>query len=91
VKKLFIAGIYDRTDVFQELGRLDTPADFIEQSLAVWDLEIANKVSIPTTAQLRDMALGGIISRERFRIEMGNRGYTPEYISWYEALWLEGE
>lgn len=88
VRKLYIAGIYDRTDVYTDLGKLDTPATFIEQSLDLWDLDIKAKVTIPTTAQLRDMAQEGIISEERFRSEMGKRGYVGEYVDWYVKLWL---
>lgn len=89
IKKLFIAGVYNATDVYEQLGKLDTPASFIEQSLDVWRLEQANKVSIPTVAQLRDMAQKGVIPWERWRVEMGNRGYSGEYISWYEQLYRE--
>ena len=88
VKKLFVAGVYGRNDVYAELGKLDTPASFIEQSLDVWDLDIKAKVSIPTTAQLRDLAQMEIISHDRFREEMSKRGYTDEYVDWYYQMWL---
>lgn len=88
VRKLYIAGIYDRSDVYAALGKLDTPAAFIEQSLDLWDLDIKAKVTIPTTAQLRAMAQKEIITEDRFRSEMAKRGYVPEYVNWYVQLWL---
>ena len=39
IKKLYIGGMIDRTDVFAQMGKLATPSNFIEQSLTVWDLE----------------------------------------------------
>jgi hypothetical protein len=89
VKEMFIGGIIDETEVFSELGKLDTPGAFIEQSIAVWRLEKKRKVVIPTTTQLRDMVLYEIISIDEFRLEMSNRGYSAKYIGWYEKLWFE--
>ena len=87
-KKLFIAGIYNRTDVFTQLGKIDTPGGFIEESLNVWDLEKTAKISIPTITQLKDMALQTVITVEEFTEELVNKGYTKKYINWYKKLWL---
>jgi hypothetical protein len=89
VRKLFIEGIYNRTDVFGELGRLDTPGTYIEQTLQVWDLEKKAKIRIPSVTQLRDMAQAEIISITQFRDELINKGYPDNYINWYISLWLE--
>jgi len=89
VEDLYVAGVYDRSDVFAELGKLDAPGSFIEQSLQVWDLEKRAKVSIPTTAQLRDMTLEGVISEQQFREQLALRGYSEQYADWYVQLWLE--
>lgn len=94
VKKLFMLGVYDRTNVFAELGKLDTPATFIHQSLEVWDLEKQGKVRIPAITQLRDMCKQGVISLGEFKTELENKGYQLKYINWYVQLWLgesEGE
>lgn len=88
VKDMFIGGIIDETEVFIELGKLDTPANFIEQSLSVWRLEKKRKVVVPTTTQLRDMVLGEVISIDEFNAEMANRGYSEKYINWYRKLWF---
>lgn len=89
VKKLFMLGEYTRTDVFSALGKIDTPATFIHQSLQVWDLEKLAKVRIPTITQLRDMVKGNVISIGEFRLQLGHKGYDSQYIDWYVALWLE--
>jgi hypothetical protein len=91
VEDLYIAGIYDRTDVFDQLGKLDTPAEFIEQSLMVWDVERDKKTSKPTTTQLRDFAQTGIITWDMFRDEMRFRGYPDKYIDWYIELYQSEE
>lgn len=89
IKALFLAGIYDRTDVLAKMGQLNTPPDVIRQSIAVWDLDKERKIVRPTVAQLRDMAQEEIITIEQWRIEMGNRRYSDKYINWYQELWLK--
>lgn len=87
VKKLYINGLYDRTDVFEQMGKLDTPSDVVYQSLEVWDLERELAVKIPSITQLRDMVLGGVISLNQFIEQMKNKKYNDKYINWYIALW----
>jgi len=89
VKALFIGGLYDRTDVFAQFGKLATPDAVIKQSLAVWDLEKERKVAVPTTTQLRDMVLEGVITVDTFITEMRNKKYPDKYINWYIGLWLK--
>ncbi len=91
IKELFVRGVISRTDVFSELGKLDTPGHFIEDSLAVWDLEKKRKVITPSLTQLRDMALKEIITSNEFVVELQNKGYNDKYIRWYEQLWFTGE
>jgi len=89
VQELFVRGIIGRTDVFTELGKLDTPGHFIEDSLQVWDLEKKRKIVTPSLTQLRDMALADVITRQEFRTELENKRYNDKYIRWYELLWFE--
>jgi len=91
VKALFIGGLYDRTDVFAKLGKIATPDAVIKQNLAVWDLEKERKVMVPTTTQLRDMVLEGVITVDTFIVEMRNKKYPDKYINWYIGLWLKEE
>ena len=89
-RKLFLKGVYDRTNVFAILGKLDTPGGFIEETLIVWDLEKQAQIAIPTVTQYRDMVLAGVITREDFRTELTNKGYEQKSIDRYTRLWFEG-
>lgn len=89
VRALFVGGLYDRTDVFAQLGKLATPDTVIKQSLAVWDLEKERKVAVPTTVQLKDMVLKEVITIQEFIAEMRNKKYPDKYINWYVKLWFE--
>lgn len=91
VRKLYLAGIYERNDVFIQLGKIDTPGAFVEQTLQVWDLEKEQQVRIPSVTQLRDMAAAEVITVDTFRQEMENKGYNAKYIEWYVGLWLTGD
>jgi hypothetical protein len=91
VKAMYIAGTIDKNRVIHELGVLDTPASFVEQSIRVWDIEKEKKIIRPTPTQLRDMVMDGVISMEQFKNEMSNRGYNDEYIEWYKSLWFRGD
>lgn len=88
VRALFVGGLYTRTDVFAQLGKIATPAAVIQQSLAVWDLEKERKVAVPTTTQLRDMVLEDVITVDTFIAEMRNKKYPDKYINWYVKLWM---
>lgn len=89
-KKLFIAGIYDTTQVYAELGKLDTPGHYIEETLIVWRLEKKARVKIPTITQLRDMVDANAISQQTFIEEMRSKGYQDKYIQWYINMWFNG-
>lgn len=89
VKALFVGGLYDRTDVFAKLGKIATPDAVIRQSLAVWDLEKERKVAVPTSTQLRDMVIAGVIDITEFVTEMRNKKYPDKYINWYVGLWFK--
>jgi len=91
VQKLYVAGQYDRTDVFARLGELDTPGTFILERLRVWDLLRKSKIRVPSVTQLRDMTQKNIISTQQFRIELESKGYPEHYINWYEQLWFTGD
>lgn len=88
-KKLFIAGVYSATDVYAELGKLDTPGHYIEETLIVWRLEKKAKIKTPTITQLRDMHKANAIPLDVFRNEMTNKGYSETYISWFELMWFK--
>jgi len=90
-KKLYIKGIYDKTDVFAILGKLDTPGTFIEETLQVWDLEKKALIAVPTVTQFRDMVLADVITIEDFRKELLNKGYKPVSIKRYVKLWFTEE
>lgn len=89
IKVGFIQHIFDDTDVYQELGKLDPPAGFIDDQLALWRIERARRVIRPTVAQLRDMWQMEIIDTEELTEELQGRGYTPKYIKWYRKMWGE--
>ena len=91
IKALFVGGLYDRTDVFAQLGKLATPDTVIRQNLAVWDLEKERKVVVPTTVQLKDMVLANVITVQDFIDEMRNKKYPDKYINWYVDLWFKGD
>lgn len=87
-KKLFIAGTYSATDVYSELGKLDTPGHYIEETLKVWRLEQKAKIRIPSITQLRDMQLTGAITHQTFVDEMKLKGYADKYIGWFSTMWF---
>lgn len=87
-KKLFFAGVYDRNDVYDQLGKLDTPGHFIEETLTVWDVEKKASVKTPTLTQLRDMYLAGVITIDTFVNQLRLMGYADVYIGWYIHLWF---
>lgn len=90
-KKLFLKGIYDRTDVYSIMGVLDTPGNFVEETLRVWDLEKKGQIKVPSVTQYRDMVLAKVITEEDFRRELTHKGYKPLSIDRYIDLWFKGE
>jgi len=90
IKTGYIQYVFDDGDVYAQLGKLDPPAGFIEDQLALWKLERARRVIRPTVAQLKDMWLGEVITEVQLDLEMIGRGYRDLYIDWYKALWLKG-
>lgn len=87
IQRLYVSGLYSRTDVFQKMGKLDTPTDVVIQSLEVWDLEKELAVRIPSITQLRDMVLMDVITLNQFIEQMKNKKYDEMYIYWYIDLW----
>jgi hypothetical protein len=91
VKSAFMAGIYDETDVRAELGKLDPPAGYVDDTLELWRLEKTRRLVRPTVTQLRDMWLTEVITDNELRRELEGRGYSDTYIRWYQALWTSEE
>lgn len=87
VQKLYVGGFYSRSDVFVQMGKLDTPSDVIVQSLTVWDLAKELAIRVPSITQLRDMVRQNVISVVQFREQLRNKKYNETYIAWYVALW----
>lgn len=85
----YLAGTFDRSDVYGQLGKLDPPADFIRDRLEIWELERRRRIVRPTVTQLRDFWKTGIINDRQLEEQLQARGYTETYIQWYKDLWSE--
>lgn len=84
---LFLEGEFSETDVYSTLGQINPPAGFIENMLSLWRLEKRRRIKKPTTTQLRDIWLKGIIDDNSFRDELTKEGYPPVYVDWLIDLW----
>jgi len=89
VKAGYMSGVFDENDVRAEIGKLDPPASYVDDTLQLWRLEKARRVIRPTVTQLRDMWLGEVINDAQLKIELQGRGYSEQYIEWYRSLWAE--
>jgi len=90
-RKLYLKGVYDRTNVVAVMGKLDTPGGFVEETLQVWDLEKIGQIAIPSVTQYRDMVLAKVMTKEDFRVELRSKGYRTVSIDRYIDLWFRGE
>lgn len=85
----YLAGIYDRSQVFGLLGQLDPPSGFIENALEIWDLEKRRRVKKPTVTNLRDFWLNDVISDVEIKQELTDLGYGDKYVQFYMSFWLK--
>lgn len=90
IRLSFVGRIVDENYVYQELGKLNPPAGFIEERLAVWRIQRRRAVRKPTIAQLRDFWLSGVISLDILREQLVAHGFQDTYIDWYITLWKGG-
>lgn len=88
VRLLYLAGLLDRGDVFQQLSALEPPSGFVENALAVWDLEKRRRVRVPTVVNLRNFWLADAISEGELREELGNLGFADKYVGYFMSYWL---
>lgn len=90
IRLSFVGRLVDENYVYQELGKLNPPAGFIEERLAVWRIQRRRAIRKPTIAQLRDFWLTGVITLETLREQLLAHGFGDKYIEWYVTFWKGG-
>jgi len=83
VHDAYLKGIYNKTDVAIELGKLNLPSSYQSELLYMWDIEKIPKNNMPTKSEILGFYKRGVISLERCKTELEKLGYNKEYISWY--------
>jgi len=82
-KDLYVAGILDDADVKSALTELGVGADEVEQLLKLWYVERIRRAQRPSRADLSYFLNKGIVTPERWKLEMAKLGYNDEYIDMY--------
>jgi len=82
IKKMFLAGVYDRTEAISELGKMDLSGT--EQAALVneWDAEKLSKLRNLTKKEYDGLFQAKIINESTYRSELANLGYITKHINW---------
>lgn len=83
VSFLFIEGEISQSQVYDELGQFNLPAEQLEDLLTRWNIKIRKKISLPTRSDLESFYKRDIIAFEDFEDGMKRRRYSEETIVWY--------
>lgn len=82
-KKLFVTHQIDETEVYNQLGQLNLPAEQINRYIRLWSIEKERKTTRPTKTDLTKFYVNDIIDKSTFIEEMRGHGYSEKYIQWY--------
>lgn len=87
VRVAYVGRSIDRADVISKLNSLNPPSGFVDERLALWDLQRDRQVTIPAKADLKAFFQQGIINEETVATELRKRNYQEYSIEWYIQLW----
>jgi len=91
VKKLYIAGLIDRGEAVNRLGKLNLTGDQINLLFSEWDIEKESKTKRLTTATIKSLYLNEIITEAQARQELSNLRYDDKYVGWLMELWKKSK
>lgn len=80
---LYVTGVLDDADVKNALTGIGLVEAEIDQLLKLWYIERVRRAQHPTRAELNRFLNKGIITEERWRLELARLGYNDEYTDWY--------
>lgn len=81
---LYVTGIIYDDDVRSVLTELGLAAAEVDQLLKLWYIERIRRAERPSRTDLARFLRKGIITAERWRLEMAKLGYNDEYTDWYQ-------
>ena len=79
----FVEGIITQSQVFDEIGSLNLPAQQVEELLLVWNLKRQRKARLPTRGEIEDLYRRGIVEAVEVTDLMKARRYPERVIAWY--------
>ena len=79
----FVEGIITQSQVFDEIGSLNLPAQQVEELLLVWNLKRQRKARLPTRGEIEDLYRRGIVEAVEVTDLMKARRYPERVIDWY--------
>ena len=86
VRSLYVEGIIDERGISELLEPIGVGLEEIGTYLPIWQLERTRRVERPTRADLDRFIKADVIDESTWAIEMGIRGFSKRYISWYRQL-----
>lgn len=85
VKVLFVNGEITESEVHARLGVLGLAGDRVARLLEEWHILRERKITRPTRGDLERFYRQGQIDEGKLAVELGKRGYIPEYIGLYQT------
>jgi hypothetical protein len=82
IKKKYVEGLIDETDVSGEVGPLNLPAERITALLELWTTERENQVALLSITQMEILLEMSIVTEDDYRRIATRRGYSDETIKW---------
>lgn len=82
IKKRFIEGMIDESQVNAEIGLLALPSERTEALLELWTTERENQTQLLTITQMETLLERGIVTEEDYKRIATLRGYSEESITW---------
>jgi hypothetical protein len=85
IRQMYLNRYITRDQVIIKLGQSNLPDTQVQRMLYIWDIDYQKRLAVPTGAQLTSFAKAGILSVDRYALELSNLGYAPEHVEWFVA------